>query len=62
MKGLWIVDSPVHTLEVFEWTNGRWEAAGTFADDAAVRAVPFHAIELELGALWAYVEQSAQTE
>ncbi len=62
VKHLWIVDPRPHTLEVFEWINGRWTDAGTFADDAVIRAVPFDAVELELGALWADVEQSAQTE
>jgi Uma2 family endonuclease len=56
---LWLVDPRVRTLEVFELINGRWTDAGVYADDAVIRAVPFDAIELRLGLLWADVEQSA---
>ena len=54
---LWLVDPIAHTLEVFELINGRWTDCGVYTDDARVRAVPFDAIELDLGLLWADVEQ-----
>ena len=59
---LWLVDPRVHTLEVFELIDGRWTDAGVFADDAIIRAVPFDAIELQLGLLWADVEQTPAQE
>jgi len=34
----------------------RWGTLATYAGDARLRAEPFDAIELELGALWADVE------
>ncbi len=40
------------TLEVFHWSDGRWVERGTWSGDARVRAEPFDAVELELGALW----------
>jgi Uma2 family endonuclease len=53
----WVVD-PIHqTLEVFHQEQGRWVLMDAFAGDDRVRAVPFDAIELELGSLW--LEQSA---
>ncbi len=39
--------------EVRRLEGGRWLELGTLADEAKVRAEPFDAIELELGALWA---------
>jgi Uma2 family endonuclease len=59
---LWLVDPRVHTLEVFELINGRWTDAGVYADEAVIRAVPFDAIELQLGLLWADVEQKPSEE
>jgi Uma2 family endonuclease len=49
---LWLVDPPARTLEVFELVEGRWTLIATHGGDDIVRAVPFDAIELELGALW----------
>ena len=53
VRHAWIVDPLLRTLEVRRLEGGRWVELGTFADDARVRAEPFDAIELELGALWA---------
>lgn len=47
------------TFEVLRLEHERWVMLATFADDARVRAEPFDAIELELGALWADVEPPA---
>jgi Uma2 family endonuclease len=57
---LWIIDPLERTLESFELINGRWTELGSFAGDAKVRAVPFDAIELELGVLWQDVEQPGE--
>lgn len=54
---LWFVDPLEQTLETYELINGRWTETGSYAGDSVRRAVPFDAIELELGALWADVEQ-----
>ncbi len=51
----WLIDPIARTLDVLSLEKARWTIVGTDADDARVRAVPFDAIELELGALWADV-------
>ena len=48
----WLVDPIIRTLEVFRLDGEGWRLAGTWRDDAKVRAEPFDAIELELAALW----------
>jgi hypothetical protein len=40
------------TLEVLRRDGERYVVAQTFAGDDPIRAEPFDAIELELGALW----------
>jgi Uma2 family endonuclease len=48
----WVID-PVHrALEVFHQEHERWVLVAAFVGDDRVRAEPFDAIELELGALW----------
>jgi len=48
----WMVD-PIHrTSKVFHQENGRWVLMDAFAGEDRVRAIPFDAIELELGSLW----------
>jgi Uma2 family endonuclease len=49
----WLIDPIVKTLEVFRLDGESYRLVGTWHDDALVRAEPFDAIELELGALWA---------
>jgi Uma2 family endonuclease len=53
VKHLWLVDPDARTLEIFRLAGDAYLLAGTFADDARIRAEPFEAIELELGLLWA---------
>lgn len=53
VKHAWIVDPLTQTLEVFRLESGRWSLLGVHVDNALVRAEPFDAVELELGALWA---------
>jgi len=48
----WVVDPLLKTLEVFEREGTRWVLAGAFEGTDRARAVPFDAIELELGLLW----------
>jgi hypothetical protein len=53
----WLVEPIERTLEVFELVGDRWAAAGTYEGDVKVRAVPFDAIELDLGVLWADIRR-----
>lgn len=48
----WLVDPLARTLEVLSLESGRWTRVGRYLGDAKVRAAPFDALELELGALW----------
>jgi Uma2 family endonuclease len=50
---LWLMDPIAQTLEVYRLLEGHWLQVETFEGDAKVRAEPFDAIELDLGALWA---------
>lgn len=47
-----LVDPLRQTLEVLVLERGRWLSLGTHEGSINVRADPFAAIELELGALW----------
>lgn len=49
---MWFVDPDGRTLEVLRLGGERFIVAATFEGDDAVRAEPFDAVELELGALW----------
>ena len=49
---VWLVDPLARLLEVFRPEGSRYVLDGTWRDAAGVRAAPFDAIELELGALW----------
>jgi Uma2 family endonuclease len=49
----WLVDPIASTLEVYRQEAGRWLLLNTFKANARVRAEPFEALELDLGALWA---------
>jgi Uma2 family endonuclease len=48
----WLVDPLAQRLEVMSLETGRWTPLGRHEGVAGVRAAPFEAIELELGALW----------
>ncbi len=48
----WLVDPLEKTLEVLVHQSGKWTQLITHEGDGNVRAPPFDAIELELGALW----------
>ncbi|OJH42653.1 Uma2 family endonuclease [Cystobacter ferrugineus] len=49
---LWLVDPVLQTLEVYRREHGGWFVLGTHVGEARVRAEPFEALALELGALW----------
>lgn len=49
---VWFVDPEGRTLEVLRREGERYVVAQTFEGDDPIRAEPFDAIELELGALW----------
>jgi len=54
VRHVWFVDPDARTLEVMEiLDDGRYRLLEVFSGEANVRAVPFDAIALELGALWA---------
>jgi len=53
VKHLWLVDPAAQTLEVFRLERERWLLLGTHVGAVDVRAEPFEAIAVDLGALWA---------
>ncbi len=53
VRRAWLIDPLAKMLEVWRGERGKWLRVGTWTGDALVRAEPFDAIELELGALWA---------
>ena len=48
----WLVNPVERTLEVLRLRDGAWTIIGVLTGLAAVRAEPFDAVDLELGALW----------
>ena len=48
----WLVDPDARTLEVFRRDGEHWLLVSTHAGEQQVRAEPFAAVQLELGALW----------
>jgi len=48
----WLVDPLARTLEVFERAAGRWTLAALHEGDVTIRAVPFDAVEIEMGGWW----------
>ena len=53
----WLLEPIQRTLEVFQLQGGNWRTVGTWEGDAKVRAVPFDAIELSRGSLWADIRR-----
>ena len=49
---VWIVDPAAKTLEVYRLDGDTFRLISTHGGDEHVRAEPFDAVELELGALW----------
>ena len=50
---VWLVDPLLQTVEVLRLDGASYRLVTTWRGDMSVRAEPFDAIELELGALWA---------
>ena len=50
---VWFVDPATRLLEILRLSGSRYEILGTHKDDESVRAEPFDAVALDLGALWA---------
>lgn len=48
----WLVDPIAKTLEVYRLQDGLWLRIGAHEGDERVRAEPFEAVELEIGAWW----------
>lgn len=53
VKYLWFVDPDARTLEFFALDGSTYRLIEVFSGDRPIRAIPFDAIELDLGALWA---------
>ncbi|MGC4064930.1 MAG: Uma2 family endonuclease [Polyangiaceae bacterium] len=53
VRHLWFVDPEAQVLEVFALDGESYRLLEVYSGDQQVRAVPFDAIEMELGALWA---------
>jgi Uma2 family endonuclease len=53
----WLLEPIQRTLEVFQLERQQWRMVGSWEGDAKVRAVPFDAIELSLGSLWADIRR-----
>lgn len=50
---VWFVDPLARLLEILRLHGARYEILATHKDDESVRAEPFDAVPLDLGALWA---------
>lgn len=53
VRHIWFIDPDAQTLEILELDGASYRVKDVFSGEARVHAVPFDAIELELGALWA---------
>lgn len=49
---LWLIQPRTRSLEAYRLEGAAWLRLGTWHSEARVRASPFEAWELELGALW----------
>jgi Uma2 family endonuclease len=49
---VWLLNPLRHTLEVLSLESGKWTTLASHEGRFSVRAPPFAAVELELGALW----------
>jgi Uma2 family endonuclease len=52
MSHAWLLNPVLQTLEVLNLQSQRWTLVATHEGNAKIRAEPFDAVELELGALW----------
>ncbi len=49
---VWLINPALQTLEVYAIEGDHYGLVGQFDGDGPVRAVPFDAVELDLGAVW----------
>lgn len=49
---VWLINPVTRTLEILQLDAGRWVLVGVHEGSERVRAAPFDAIEMDLGALW----------
>jgi Uma2 family endonuclease len=49
---VWLLDPAQRTLEVLRRDGLGWRVASNHGGDEVIRAAPFDAVEIELGALW----------
>ncbi len=52
VRGVWLIDPALKTLEVLRLEGGRWMLLDTYSHLDRVRAEPFEAVELDLSSLW----------
>jgi Uma2 family endonuclease len=52
VRHVWLVDPHLQTLDVFANDAGKYHLLGSYAESSMIRAVPFDAVEPDLGALW----------
>jgi hypothetical protein len=56
VRHAWLIDPRRKTLEAYRLRKGAWTLIATYKDSDRAPIEPFHAIELDLGVLWADVE------
>lgn len=49
---VWLIDPVAKTLEIYQRNQNTWILLNSFVGNDTVRAAPFDAIEMDLGALW----------
>ncbi|MBI2566851.1 MAG: Uma2 family endonuclease [Candidatus Schekmanbacteria bacterium] len=59
---LWLVDPWAQTLEVLRLVGDFWQEIAVHGGDERVRAMPFEAIELDLGQWWEEVEPGGMSD
>jgi hypothetical protein len=52
VQHVWLLDPLTRALEISRLESGRWSLTATHEGEQSIRAEPFDAIALELGALW----------
>lgn len=49
---VWLIDPELKTLDVFLRNEQRWTLLNSFVGNEVIRAAPFEAVDIDLGALW----------
>ena len=53
VQHVWLLDPNLRTLEVFRLDGNGWRLVLSTASDAAIRAEPFEAVEIDMAGVWA---------